>query len=126
MFFQPDMITPSTVNFVEEHLLLGMPQTIVLALLGFLMAVGVSLRKKTTFAQALVCFLAAWGVASLRSIYGHITIVSAMESHKPGMFGVQGLAEFADHTSGTIGTGTWDDDLDGFFRSNLHYRLAEH
>jgi hypothetical protein len=127
MFFQPEMIAPSTVNFVEEHRLLGMPQNIVLATLGFLTALGFFLWKKTTFAQALVFgFLAAWGVASLQNIYGHIAIVSTMETHKAGMFGVQGLNEFADHASGVIGTETWDDNLDGFLRSNLHYRLAEH
>jgi hypothetical protein len=127
MFFQPDMIAPSTVNFVEEHRLLGMSQNIVLAILGFFAALGFSILRKNRLAQALVFgFLTAWGVATLQGIYGHVAIVSTMETRKPGLFGVQGIAEFADRASGVIGTGTWDDDLDGLPRSNLHYRLAEH
>jgi hypothetical protein len=127
MLFQPDMIAPSTVNFLEEHRLLGISQNIVLAILAFLATLGFLILKKTTFAQALVfAFLAAWTVASLQNVYSHITVVSMMETHKSGMFGVQGLAEFADHAAGMIGTETWDDNLDGFLRSNLHYRLAEH
>src|SRR5262249_39173059 len=127
MFFQPDTIAPSTVNFVEEHRLLGVSQNIVLAILGFFAAIGFSILKKTSFAQALIFgFLTAWGVASLQGIYGHVAIASTMEARKPGMFGVQGLAEFADHASGVIGTGSWDDNLNGLPRSNLHYRLAEH
>jgi hypothetical protein len=126
MFFQPDMIAPSTVNFVEEHRLLGMSQNIVLAILGFLAALGFSILKKIRFAQALIFgFLTAWGVTSLQGIYGHVAIVSTMETRKPGMFGLQVIAEFADRASGIIGTETWGDSLDGLPRSNLHYRLAE-
>jgi hypothetical protein len=127
MFFQPDMIAPATVNFVEEHRLLGMSQNIVLAILGLFAALGFSILKKSRLTQALIFgFLAAWGLASLQSIYGHVAIVSTVETRKPGMFGVPGIAEFADRASSVIGTETWDDNLDGLPRSNLHYRLAEH
>jgi hypothetical protein len=62
---------------------------------------------------------------SLQHIYSQIGIVSTMESHKPGMFGLASLSEFVDRASGLIGNETWEDDLDGLYRSYLHYRLAE-
>jgi hypothetical protein len=126
MYLQPALITPSTVNVVDNHGLFGWPENIFLAVLAFLSASGFLLLKKTKVTQSAVLgFLVAWGAMSLHRVYGHIGVVSTMETHKPGLFGITSLTEFVDRAYGLIGNETWEDDLDGFYRSYLHYRLAQ-
>jgi hypothetical protein len=126
MYFQPDQVIPSTVNVARDRRLFTWPENIFVMFVALLSAFGFSRLKKTTVTQsALLGFLAAWGMMSVHRIYDHIAIVSTMEAHKPGMFALASLTEFVDHASLLIGNETWEDDLDGVYRSYLHYRLAE-
>ena len=126
MYLQPDMITPSTVNVVENYLFFGWPENIFVVFLALLSAFLFWRLKKTGAApSAVLGFLVAWSAVSLHRVYEHIAVASTMETHNPGMFALTGLSEFADHASGLIGNETWEDDLDGLYHSYLHYRLAE-
>ena len=127
MYFEPAVITPSIVNVVEDHRLFGWPENILLAAVAVISALAFLLLKKTPVTQSAVLgFLVAWSVMSLHRVYGHIAIISITETHKPGLFGVTDLKEFIDRATALIGNETWEDDLDGFYRSYLHYRLAQH
>jgi hypothetical protein len=126
MYLQPPVLTPSIVNVIDDHGLFAWPENILLAVVALISALTFLLLKKTPATQSAVLgFLIAWGVMSLHRVYDHIAIVSTTETHKPGLFGVADLKEFIDRASGLIGKETWEDDLDGFYRSYLHYRLAQ-
>jgi hypothetical protein len=126
MYLQPDLVTPSTVNVIPDHRMFRWPENILAVFVALLSAFGFSWWKKTTITQSAVLgFLVAWGALSLRRIYSDFSAVSAMETRKPGMFGLVSITEFMDSASGMIGNETWEDDLDGVYRSYVHYRLAE-
>lgn len=128
MLLQPDVFSPAAVNFLDDRRPLGWPVTIFLVAFALLAALGFSRLKKSSLTQSLVVgFLAAWGLAAVHDIYNHIAIVRTMEArHEAGMFPLADLSDFADRASALIGRETWSDDLGGFFRSYIHYRLAEH
>jgi hypothetical protein len=127
MFFEPEPIAPTTVNFLLGHRLFTWPLNAFLLLILFLSALFFAKLKRMPAVPSLaLSFLVSWVVMDLRTVYDHAVTVNKMETYKPGLFPLTGLNVFADRASGMIGRETWGHDLEGIFGTFVTYRLAEH
>jgi hypothetical protein len=128
MFWEPEWITPSTVNVLTGRLLFFRSWNVVLLLiLGASTLFFAGFRKKPMVLSLILGFLFSWGVMDLRAVYDRAVAVYEVESHRLEMPPLGNVKKFSDRASEIIGGATWrHEPLKGVYDSFLKYRLAEH
>src|SRR5262249_36575001 len=123
IFLEPQRITPSTINFLTQHMLFGWSWTSVLLAAFLVLSICfLAFRKKLVFSGALG-FVAAWTLMDARSILDHATIVYKQEKLKQSMPPLDAIKSFSDQASAMIGRSTWGHGpIDPLSTSFLRYR----
>lgn len=127
MFFEPDRMTPSTVNHVNEHRIAAHSWTIALLLVfaastAFFRTYG----KKAFSVAAVLGFVAASVLMDIRIIIDHAAIVYKTETLHNGMPPLTDAMHFADQAANIIDGQTWSVGSLDVGVNLFKYRLAEH
>ncbi|MSS73431.1 MAG: hypothetical protein EXS64_18370 [Candidatus Latescibacteria bacterium] len=128
MFWEPEWITPSTVNVLTGRLLFSRSWNVILLLiLGVSTLFFAGFRKKPIVLSLILGFLFSWGVMDLRAVYDRAVAVYEVESHHLEMPPLMNVKKFSDRASEIIGRATWrHEPFQGVYGSFIKYRLAEH
>lgn len=127
MFFEPDRITPSTINLLSEHRVAGYSWTATLLLVFAAGAIFFRTYRKQSLPVALVVsFVVAWAVMDLRIVIDHADTVYKQETLHRGMPSFDDAGLFADQAGDMIDGQTWSLGSVQVGANLVKYRLAEH
>lgn len=128
IFWEPEWIRPSVVNFLTGHTLFSWSWNVILWLiLGVFTLFWAGFRKKPIAPSLFLGFLLSWGVMDMRAIYDRAIAVYEIENRRLEMPPFTNVKRFADRASEIIGRATWSHEpLRGTYGNFVKYRLAEH
>lgn len=127
IFFNPEMITPRTINFLDGYSLFSIQFRYILYGIFFLFTLIITFLTKIPFYKScLLGFLVAWVVLDLRNIRNHAFVHSQCVQSDHQISPFNDLPIFMDKVDDSINNAVWSKEtLSGVYNSYAQYRLAD-